>query len=143
MKGEANGEQYFNPRFPWGKRRFQSWQVFFYYRISIHASRGGSDRLMYLIEFKTWKFQSTLPVGEATLLSPVFVPSPQEFQSTLPVGEATAGRYRLAATAKFQSTLPVGEATPRGDNAYGPLSISIHASRGGSDPGRLKAPPKI
>ena len=56
------------------------------------------------------------------------------FQSTLPAGEATtSGRWCRPITA-FQSTLPAGEATIL--NLYFPVHflISIHASRGGSDP---------
>ena len=87
-------------------------------KISIHASRGGSD---------------STPTGRQT--------SPQAFQSTLPVGEATptladmggvhtisihASRggsdlfspSRCALASLFQSTLPVGEATDYVNNRF-------------------------
>ena len=59
------------------------------YRISIHASRGGSDAMLYVVLLFCLLFQSTLPVGEAT--DTFCIPSKR-------------------------------------------LNISIHASRGGSDP---------
>ena len=80
-------------------------------------------------------FQSTLPVGGATTLSVSDLHSGQ-FQSTLPVGGATLGVGNLALYEVFQSTLPVGGATP--GTALPVLhlpDISIHAPRGGSDRG--------
>ena len=95
-------------------------------------------------------------MGEATVQGPSFARKDGRFQSTLPVGEATwndmptyngkdisihASRGGsdpfisgiIYPQERFQSTLPVGEATVivRDDRGY-PM-ISIHASRGGSD----------
>ena len=42
-------------------------------------------------------------------------------------------RNTLKTSRKFQSTLPVGEATHTLRVREGPIGISIHASRGGSD----------
>ena len=78
----------FNPRFPWGKRRSVAGTRVRVRNISIHASRGGSDgdnspnvsgsgnfnprfpwgkrRRSWYSSARTWTFQSTLPVGEAT-----------------------------------------------------------------------------
>ena len=123
---------YFNPRFPWGKRpntappcgsmeTFQSTlpvgeataALFHKYAgrtISIHASRGGSDVIPSLMLLRTLVFQSTLPVGEATN------------------DNSTRGSSKA-----FQSTLPVGEATLFARLQLSARGISIHASRGGSD----------
>ena len=107
--------RYFNPRSPWGERH-----------------TGGSCMELSLI-----RFQSTLPVGGATIQPQVHLlpfpisihaprggsdrhqgsmitPSTIIFQSTLPVGGATALVKRaLSCPDKFQSTLPVGGATIR------------------------------
>ena len=79
--------------------------------ISIHASRGGSDKYHRAGCKYLKKFQSTLPVGEATVY----------------------GNPTCVGTSRFQSTLPVGEATPQERFGGKPVVISIHASRGGSD----------
>ena len=78
--------------------------------ISIHAPRGGSDR------------RSSGPSRQHA-----------EFQSTLPVGGATIWTSTARPTPGFQSTLPVGGATTRSRGARRPEDISIHAPRGGSD----------
>ena len=78
--------------------------------ISIHASRGGSDRDS-VEQFRTCKnFNPRFPWGKRPTLQRILV-CPSRFQSTLPVGEATL-HERLADELK---------------------QISIHASRGGSD----------
>ena|GEM_PF-3123354 len=168
---------YFNPRFPWGKRlealdfsaamaEFQSTlpvgeatTKYFSYslskKISIHASRGGSDESSLLLlnlsiisihasrggsdvlamrfarEYKP--FQSTLPVGEATL--PV---NPERIGIVISIHASRGGSDRpvkksLCSTFLFQSTLPVGEATVQPVKRVAVRCISIHASRGGSD----------
>ena len=78
--------------------------------ISIHAPRGGSDRLRIPSRSRNVLFQSTLPVGGATLVSLVSS-STLAFQSTLPVGGATKVRAKPYRLFLFQSTLPVGGAT--------------------------------
>ena len=57
----------FNPRSPWGERLTQELDYSAFYKISIHAPRGGSDLLSarLLVDLT---FQSTLPVGGATVL---------------------------------------------------------------------------
>ena len=86
MPGESHVSD-FNPRSPWGERQFP-----------LQGKR------------KNWSFQSTLPVGGATMISGINV-------------------HR----AVFQSTLPVGGATGH-SVGYAIISmISIHAPRGGSD----------
>ena len=102
--------------------------------ISIHASRGGSDRLDGFREFGTeFHFNPRFPWGKRrkNLLQSLFW---EKFQSTLPVGEATdTARHKRASNPIFQSTLPVGEATHVAVAVPHIDSISIHASRGGSD----------
>ena len=123
----------FNPRSPWGERpcrkcprkrtlRFQSTlpvggatllvhALNVTIRISIHAPRGGSDRLVSCKMILTLLFQSTLPVGGATKSHKT---QPEELE--------------------FQSTLPVGGATQAAPPLLGKRAISIHAPRGGSNP---------
>ena len=78
--------------------------------ISIHAPRGGSDFPKIRNDWQFVIFQSTLPVGGATIFC--------SWKSN---------------TKTFQSTLPVGGATGKNRNAGKRPSISIHAPRGGSD----------
>ena len=123
---------YFNPRFPWGKRRGNIARKIRYYVISIHASRGGSD-----FNFRQHQSRGFISIhasrggsdaGDGDISSRARL-----FQSTLPVGEATA-RHRISRASKaFQSTLPVGEATAAYAAWAKENNISIHASRGGSD----------
>ena len=139
--GEATFEQCyhaketenFNPRFPWGKRR-----------------RPSISGIIYL------QFQSTLPVGEATAYALMCVLVLLYFNPRFPWGKRRRRILSSTATFAFQSTLPVGEATvqvvpcgpvvgdfnPRFPWGKRPSriclvsscsSISIHASRGGSD----------
>ena len=58
---------YFNPRSPWGERLFITRIFSMVNEISIHAPRGGSDVGGVETLFKQSAFQSTLPVGGATL----------------------------------------------------------------------------
>ena len=102
-----------------------------------------------------WRFQSTLPAGEATStnngvtgLAEISIHASRggsdiynsrrwravAFQSTLPAGEATCPAvFDVLFPPEFQSTLPAGEATGQRDFLLILLHISIHASRGGSD----------
>ena len=79
------------------------------------------------------KFQSTLPVGEATPKAEE-VKEPPKISIHASRGgsdsiEPEFSQYRSI----FQSTLPVGEATYKPPFDMLILDISIHASRGGSD----------
>ena len=170
---------YFNPRFPWGKRR-HTWALpYLKMLISIHASRGGSDRRPPVVSRRQSYFNPRFPWGKRLFVG-FGICYLLGFQSTLPVGEATVSCFRLNVSSfdisihasrggsdglvrdisarifPFQSTLPVGEATrintscvraaghfnPRfpwgkrlliGFGAAAVRNISIHASRGGSD----------
>ena len=102
---------YFNPRFPRGKRLNDRINGINSAAISIHASRGGSDRRRPGRPSGTGNFNPRFPRGKR-LKTAVTFPLISSFQSTLPAGEATQA----------------ASATRPG------IPISIHASRGGSDP---------
>ena len=77
--------------------------------ISIHAPRGGSDCDEVLPGDTVSIFQSTLPVGGATII-PMEVILSESFQSTLPVGGATVSSRVLAlAKIDFNPRSPWGE----------------------------------
>ena len=80
------------------------------YLISIHASRGGSDIL------------SVFPGG-----------IPGNFNPRFPRGKRPRTLSHPLHDVEFQSTLPAGEATIVAPPMPEKVSISIHASRGGSD----------
>ena len=147
----------FNPRFPWGERLRNIVIKYPDRDVSIHASRGGSDRQSTIIGMRQFMFQSTLPVGGATPLTRRKRHKDNQFQSTLPVGGATmastislwsamvsihasrggsdllSGCRRLSTNCGFNPRFPWGERPFlyfRYDNS---CSVSIHASRGGSD----------
>ena len=125
--------------------------------ISIHAPRGGSDATGIRGVKSINDFNPRSPWGERpgrSLASWHIL----RFQSTLPVGGATVSKANSEAAAwisihaprggsdftavctgydgrKFQSTLPVGGATVFGIWLVKVVIISIHAPRGGSDQG--------
>ena len=125
--------QHFNPRFPWGKRHatgppeiapvpFQSTLPVGeatrkgprarhrHRHISIHASRGGSDSIIFTVLIISSDFNPRFPWGKRQKQQRRRL-STSKFQSTLPVGEATSPSCTVPQTRGFQSTLPVGEAT--------------------------------
>ena len=100
--------------------------------ISIHAPRGGSDTHKVYLPSK-FLFQSTLPVGGATLRLAVIT---QMYYISIhaPRGGSDMLVMRLSLMSfLFQSTLPVGGATVPILPLLIILKISIHAPRGGSD----------
>ena len=123
----------FNPRFPRGKRREDFGMKPSDFHISIHASRGGSDRSIYTAPCRDSHFNPRFPRGKRrrtdskilTLKSISIHASrggsdslefhktgnASRFQSTLPAGEATVVHPIDTAETQFQSTLPAGEAT--------------------------------
>ena len=123
----------FNPRFPWGKRPSCGLQLrgrrnisihasrggsdIWYLgmdvknKISIHASRGGSDVIFFGFRLHPEVFQSTLPVGEATLWIYLRKNLYSHFNPRFPWGKRQHRRVAFCNAAVFQSTLPVGEAT--------------------------------
>ena len=81
----------------------------------------------------TVKFQSTLPVGGATITRRSIF-GLVEFQSTLPVGGATKKRLGGRGTSNnFNPRSPWGERLGNLLSGFVKLIISIHAPRGGSD----------
>ena len=132
-------------------------------KISIHAPRAGSDKIIPFIIYDNTYFNPRSPCGERQH-SPKSLCNPSRFQSTLPVRGATIQQFPANAARKFQSTLPVRGATiTRFQNISNPIkfqstlpvrgatksimeiatlaSISIHAPRAGSDPRAAKKRP--
>ena len=102
--------------------------------ISIHAPRGGSDKI--LRSLRRFNYISIhAPRGGSDKLAPMRPYQSVRFQSTLPVGGATLFKTACSPILAFQSTLPVGGATiTRFFRGFKLFPISIHAPRGGSDP---------
>ena len=100
----------FNPRSPWGERPSG-------YRLCANIA----------------KFQSTLPVGGATLIHGYIIPRGKCFNPRSPWGERRQGCLYPPKSSQFQSTLPVGGATIYLERKLVKNDVSIHAPRGGSD----------
>ncbi len=100
----------FNPRFPRGKRLQKRRRSETLENFNPRFPRG-KRRMSLSPKYSKYRFQSTLPAGEATTWCTGWDSKPAIFQSTLPAGEAT--KFSLLASLKllFQSTLPAGEAT--------------------------------
>ena len=105
--------------------------------ISIHASRGGSD----IIKVR-WVNRSVISIhasrGGSDPPITAFEPFTPNFNPRFPRGKRHSGAIQVFNNTEFQSTLPAGEATHSHFPVAGILTISIHASRGGSDPGRRR-----
>ena len=101
---------YFNPRSPWGERLALMPKSANVQHISIHAPRGGSDEGNALTNGQSKNFNPRSPWGER-LPCPRTLSMYAEFQSTLPVGGATIKSNSPVSDMIFQSTLPVGGAT--------------------------------
>ena len=108
-----------------------------YTKISIHASRGGSDRFVQIKGHTRKYFNPRFPWGKRPLRTDKRA-HPQIFQSTLPVGEATCRTARRTSTTRyFNPRFPWGKRPAVGRRGISNFRISIHASRGGSDLLRL------
>ena len=138
-----------------GERPASAFRELAYCIISIHAPRGGSDPHGTVVSHDLSTFQSTLPVGGATICvffcsicvfisihaprggsdgaGNVIPPSVDDFNPRSPWGERLCHFVAFAGSKIFQSTLPVGGATGRPLRPGGHHAISIHAPRGGSD----------
>ena len=102
---------HFNPRSPWGERQPGRCQIAIRQAISIHAPRGGSDKIAYTVPGAPSAFQSTLPVGGATAPSAILSPPRVDFNPRSPWGERRWYVKPRQTEKIFQSTLPVGGAT--------------------------------
>ena len=100
----------FNPRFPRGKRPYESDEYRSAFMISIHASRGGSDQICRCAFRSGYNFNPRFPRGKRPnmLIS---------YQGVLYIsihasrgGSDKEDEYGLTHQ-EFQSTLPAGEAT--------------------------------
>ena len=129
----AGWASYFNPRSPWGERQYLHEHPSHTSSISIHAPRGGSDVSLLLLMRMCRKFQSTLPVGGATLVKhslftnvSISIHAPRggsdastrltvsgvsHFNPRSPWGERRGMWLMHWPLILFQSTLPVGGAT--------------------------------
>ena len=144
----------FNPRFPRGKRRRLFWRARLRPKISIHASRGGSDQQVKDILVYLPEFQSTLPAGEATAPRDCGSPEtgisihasrggsddnvgqcfilPPNFNPRFPRGKRLTMSCSASRLFNFNPRFPRGK-RPQCHAVLQGCSISIHASRGGSD----------
>ncbi len=112
----AHTKMHFNPRSPWGERPVFSDSCAKTSIISIHAPRGGSDFWVLIMLQPKRVFQSTLPVGGATVVVAVVAKHGRNFNPRSPWGERPQPVFRLLGGGEFQSTLPVGGATRRSPN---------------------------
>ena len=101
--------------------------------ISIHASRGGSDRSTRLPRRFSAAFQSTLPVGEATLRQHPHSHTYRYFNPRFPWGKRRPSSAMRPLIFDFNPRFPWGKRQPPNLGKNIIKKISIHASRGGSD----------
>ena len=102
---------YFNPRSPWGERRAAGASQCSEPEFQSTLPVGGATVPVRRSPATGRQFQSTLPVGGATVSKLTPGNGSKSFQSTLPVGGATTKYLQEYAQFIFQSTLPVGGAT--------------------------------
>ena len=102
----------FNPRFPRGKRQRSKRGIVALLLISIHASRGGSDVKSRPLDPYIMHFNPRFPRGKRL---------PRDCQTPM-------------LSADFNPRFPRGKRLSRTQRHCRFYSISIHASRGGSDP---------
>ncbi len=82
-------DQNFNPRSPWGERLVNGTAG--YVNADFNPrSPWGERRPLSLLRSTAGRFQSTLPVGGATVVRVRYISAFHQFQSTLPVGGATS-----------------------------------------------------
>ena len=115
----------------------------FHAPISIHAPREGSDTACRISFRPRDSFLSTLPARGATQSAKSSWSLVLVFLSTLPARGATSRCPRGGnAPVRFLSTLPARGATHQDGAGLDQLEISIHAPREGSDhfPGRPQLP---
>ncbi len=153
---ESFANKCFNPRSPCGERPryFHCGKVLL--GVSIHAPRVGSDRVALLFAILLTRFQSTLPVWGATIITItnmimliVSIHAPRvgsDKQYRVPlfklaqvsihaprVGSDSTRSLSPDTISTFQSTLPVWGATSKLKADISKSKVSIHAPRVGSD----------
>ena len=122
----------FNPRSPWGERQPRRHGRRSHQLISIHAPRGGSDVTLRTYWMPFASFQSTLPVGGATVLA-----DRQSLVADISIHAPRGGSDLFDADLRDGSLISIH--APRGGSDPGcryqrvTIDISIHAPRGGSD----------
>ena len=84
-------------------------------------------------EVRTWLFQSTHPVWDATLIRRTLCADSFDFNPRIPYGMRQCASHFGCVIITFQSTHPVWDATLAGLPDHAHRSISIHASRMGCD----------
>ena len=124
--------RYFNPRSPHGERRLRQYRAQNRQRISIHAPRTGSDKMIFA-GMCLAIFQSTLPARGATGSHQAAESQQDDFNPRSPHGERQIPVYNARREAVFQSTLPARGATLLVPPDTRRAPISIHAPRTGSD----------
>ena len=145
----------FNPRSPWGERRFDKCRTGQQHQfqstlpvggathafcrciqirnISIHAPRGGSDNSRCAWRAARESFQSTLPVGGATHAKDGENVIRVHFNPRSPWGERLRIPGGQHGCSDFNPRSPWGERLVKAYCFRMMILISIHAPRGGSD----------
>ena len=124
--------RYFNPRSPHGERRLRQYRAQNRQRISIHAPRTGSDKMIFA-GMCLAIFQSTLPARGATGSHQAAESQQDDFNPRSPHGERHIVYVFITFSLQFQSMLPARGATTRCSRRSFCERISIHAPRTGSD----------
>ena len=163
LRGEGDGyacisvtcfERNFNPRPPWGGRRYRRVRFRLYRRISIHALRGEGDGMhpakryaqvisihalrgegdSFKLRLKVGaKFQSTPSVGRATVNARRTVDIGRHFNPRPPWGGRLSVSQPVSSTSHFNPRPPWGGRHILGIVCYDIDNISIHALRGEGD----------
>ena len=124
--------EHFNPRFPWGKRQLLDIRCDSGYRFQSTLPVGEATSQLTMAITAT-KFQSTLPVGEATRLFAYLMGQRKNFNPRFPWGKRLALNGYSAPFTHFNPRFPWGKRPSQLDRNFHIQVISIHASRGGSD----------
>ena len=121
----------FNPRSPCGERHVICDDCLFWFDVSIHAPRVGSDHHNCSL-YPPARFNPRSPCGERLFANANFA-TQSGFNPRSPCGERQVRPAKVLNNDTFQSTLPVWGATHSRGFVILPLLVSIHAPRVGSD----------
>ena len=104
-----------------------------HHNISIHAPRGGSD-FRHSAQMQIRNISIHAPRGGSDPEKSPYIGGREAFQSTLPVGGATLLFLpKYATVSDFNPRSPWGERRASVSTYFSRIAISIHAPRGGSD----------